>query len=148
MKRVRVPILLAVVFLLTMVLFFWMRRTAPVAAATAAECLDAYYDSLQSGDVEKYRRCFGDPYRTRMEANAFDTVCRDTRDLKNLVQIEGAAEGDSSRWVDVDEVRAAGVRRIRYHLRREERGWVIVDVEPPRERAAPIHYGTPVGDEP
>jgi hypothetical protein len=147
-KRFRMPILLASVALLAGALLVWTRRTAMVAAATPAECLDDYYDALQSGDVEKYLHCLGDPYRTRQGRNAFDAVCRDAKDLKNLVQLADAAEGDSSRWVDVDEVRAAGVRRIRYHLRHDQNGWLIVDIDPPRERAAPIHYGTRVGEEP
>jgi hypothetical protein len=148
MKRFRVPILLAVVSVLAAGLLLWTRRTASVEAATPAECLDAYYDSLQSGDVEKYLRCLGEPYRTRQGRDSFAAAGRDAKELKNLVQLAGPAEGDSSRWVDVDEVRAAGVRRVRYHLRKDERGWLIVGVDPPRERAAPLRYGTHVGEEP
>lgn len=148
MKRLRVLILVAVVSIALAGAFYWSRRSSPSGAATAAECLDAYYESLKSGDVDKYLRCLGEPYRTEEGRRFFEDACREVKDVKNLVQIAGPVENGSSRWVDVDEVRAAGVRRRRYHLRQNEGRWVIVAIDPPRDTPAPIRYGTPVGDEP
>jgi hypothetical protein len=148
MKRLRVPIVLAVSLLLLGGVLFWSRRTATTRAATPAECLDNYYESLQSGDVEKYQSCLDDRSRAQAGQRSFEDARRDAKDVKNLVQVAGPAEGGSSQWVDVDEVRAAGVRRLRYHLRQDGRGWVIAAIDPPRDMAAPIRYGTHVGEEP
>lgn len=148
MKRLRVLLLLTVSLLLLGGVLFWSRRTATNRAATPAECLDNYYDSLQSGDVEKYQNCLEEPSRAQAWQRSFEDARRHVKDVKNLVQVAGPAEGGSSRWVDVDEVRTAGVRRLRYHLRQDGRGWVIVAIDPPHDSAAPIRYGTHVGDEP
>jgi hypothetical protein len=148
MKRLRLLILIAVVGIALVGVRFWPHRTTPPGAATPADCLDTYYESLQSGDVENYLRCLDEPYRQEVGQRSFEATRRDVKDVKNLVQITGPTESGSPLWVDVDEVRAAGIRRLRYHLRRDDRGWVIAAIDPPREISAPIRYGTPVGDEP
>ena len=148
MKRLRVLILLVVVGIALVGVRFWPRRTATTGAATPADCLDTYYESLQSGDVDKYLRCFDESYRQDVGQRSFEAARHDVKDVKNLVQIAGPAENGSPLWVDVDEVRTAGVRRLRYHLRQNGRGWVIAAIDPPREMPTPIRYGTHVGDEP
>ena len=148
MKRLRVLILLAVSSILLAGVLYWSRRTATSGAATPAECLDNYYESLTSGDVEKYQSCLDESFRARVGQRSFDAARRNVKDVKNLVQLAEPAQGSSSLWVDVDEVRAAGVRRLRYHLRQDGRSWVIAAIDPPHENPAPIRYGTHVGDEP
>lgn len=148
MKRLRVLILLAVILIVFAGVRFWPGRIATVGAATPAECVDNYYESLKSGDVDKYLRCLSDAYRVEVGQRFFADACRDVKDVKGVVQRTGPAESESSQWVDVEEVRAAGVRRLRYHLRREGGKWVIAAVDPPRESTSPVRYGTHVGDEP
>jgi hypothetical protein len=147
MKLLRLLILLVVAAIALAGVHFWPRRVATAGAATPAECLDDHYEALQSGDVDKYLRCLDEPYRADA-GRSFEAARRDVKDVKGLVQQAGPAESGSPRWVDVDEVRAAGVRRVRYHLRQDDRGWVITAIDPPREIPAAVHYGTPVGDEP
>ena len=146
MKPLRVLIVLAVVVIALAAVRFWPQKTA-AGTATPAECVENYYESLKSGDVEKYLRCLGEPYRAESGQRFFESACRDAKDLKGLVQRAGSVE-DGSLWIDVEEVRAAGVRRLRYHLRQDDRGWVIVAIDPPRETTSPVRYGTPVGDQP
>ncbi len=148
MKRLRVLLLFAITISVLAGVLLWARRTAAIRAATAAECLDNYYESLKSGDVEKYQSCLGEPYRTRADQHSFDAACREVKDVKNYVQLAGPSEGGSPLWVDVDEVRAASVRRLRYHLRSDSPGWVIVAIDPPRDIPAAIRYGTHVSEEP
>lgn len=147
MKPLRVLILLAVILIALASVRFWPSKTATVGTGTPADCIESYYESLKSVDVDKYLRCLGEPYRADAGQRFFEAACRDAKDLKGLVQRTGPVE-NGSLWVDVEEVRAAGVRRLRYHLRHDERGWGIVAIDPPRETSAPIRYGTPVGDEP
>lgn len=147
MRPLRVLILLAVVLIALAGVRFWPSPTATAGAATPAECIENYYESLKSGDVEKYLRCLGEPYRTDAGQRFFDAACRDAKNLKGLVQRTGPVE-NGSQSVEAEEVRAAGVRRLRYHLRQEDRGWVIVAIDRLRETTSPIRYGTPVGDEP
>jgi hypothetical protein len=148
MKRLRVVVVLAVTLSLLAVVLFWSRRTTTAWAATPAQCLDDYYESLRRGDIVKYRSCLGEPYRARAEQRSFAAIRRDVEDVKDLVQLPGPVEQGSPLWVDVDEVRAGSVRRLRYHLRSEYNGWVIVGIDAPREIAVPVRYGTPVGDAP
>jgi hypothetical protein len=148
MKTSRVLLLLAITLSLLAGVVMLSRRSTPRGATKPEECLDDYYESLQSGDMDKYRRCLDEALRVRVDQRAFDAACREVKEVKNLVQIAGPAESETSRWVDVDEVRAAGIRRLRYHLRRDNGNWVIASIDPPRETSAPIRYGTPVGDEP
>jgi hypothetical protein len=147
-KPLRLLILLVVAAMALAGVRFWPRRTATAGAATPAQCLDDYYDSLQSGDVDKYLRCLDEPYRRDVGQRSFEATRRDAKDLKGVVQRAGPAESGSSLGVDADEVRAAGVRRLRYHLRHDDRGWVITAIDPPREVPAAVRYGTPVRDEP
>ncbi len=148
MKKSRSLILLVVAVCLLASVYWWSRRSSPRGTERPEQCLDDYYESLQSGERDKWRRCLDEPLRARMEQHDFDIARRELKDVKNLVQIAGPAESETVRWVDVDEVRPAGVRRLRYHLRRDSRGWIIAAIDPPREISSPTRYGAPVGDEP
>jgi len=148
MKPLRFVLLLAVVGVALVSVRFWPRPTMATGAATPADCLDVYYESLQRGDVDKYLLCLDESYREEIGKGSFEAARRDVKDVKNLVQVAEPGEGGSSLWVDVDEVRTAGIRRLRYHLRKHDRGWVIAAIDPPRERAAPIRYGTHVSADP
>ncbi len=148
MKRLRVVILLAVTIALLAGALFWSRRTARSRAATPTECLDHYYESCRSGDIEQYRNCLGEPYRSQSDAGGFDAARRDVKDIKNWVQCAETVADGSSLAIDVDEVRVEGVRRLRFHLRQADSGWAIVAIDPPRTRPTPLRYGTRVGDEP
>src|SRR5579875_3348553 len=145
MKPYRMLVLLAVVLMVLAAVRFWPWRPARTGAATPMQCLDNYYESLKNGDVDKYLRCLGEPYRTEGGQRFFDAACREAKDIKGMAQRAGPTEGGTSLWVDVEEVRAAGIRRLRYHLRQDSGNWVIVAIDPPRESTSPIRYGTPVG---
>jgi hypothetical protein len=146
-KRLHVLILLAVILITIAGIRFWPRRAA-AGAATPAECIDTYYESLKSNDFEKYLRCLNESYRGEAVQHSFVAACRDITDLKGVVQQPGPIEGELPLWIDVEEVRTAGVRRLRYHLCRDGGSWVITAIDPPRETPSPIRYGTPVGEEP
>jgi len=146
MKSFRVLVLFIVILIALAVVRFWLRWTT-AGAATPAECIANYYESLKSGDIEKYLHCLGGTYREEGR-RFFAAVCRDVKDLKGVVQQAGQAANGSPLWVDVEEVRTAGIRRLRYHLCQDGGSWVIVAIDPPRETSAPVPYGTPVGDEP
>lgn len=148
MKSLRLLLLLVVVVVALVAVRFWPRAMATKGAATPADCLDIYYESLQRGDAEKYLRCLDESYREEIGKGSFEAARRDVKDVKNLVQVAEPGEGGASLWVDVDEVRTAGIRRLRYHLRRHDRGWVISAIDPPRERSTPIRYGTHASAEP
>ncbi len=148
MNLSRVLILLSIGLIALTSVRFWPGRTGTAGAATSAECVDNYYESLKSGDVDKYLRCLSEAYRAEVGQRFFADACRDVKDVKGVVQRVGPAESDSSRWVDVEEVRAAGIRHLRYHLRRNGGDWVIAAIDPPCESTSPIRYGTHVGDEP
>jgi len=146
MKFFRAMVLLAVVLIAWAGIRFWTGPTT-AGAATPTECLEDYYESLKSGDIDKYLRCLGEPYRSDVGRRFFEAACRDAKDLKGIVQRADPTESGSALRVNVEEVRAAGVRRLRYHLRQEGGSWVIVAVDPPHETSPPIRYGTPVGDD-
>jgi hypothetical protein len=148
LKRLCVLIVLAIALIVLVSARFWPGQTTRLGAATPAECLNNYYASLKNGDNDKYLRCLGEPYRTDIGRSVFDAACRDVRDVKGVAQREGPSEGGVPQWVDVEEIRAAGVRRLRYHLRQDGGNWVITAIDPPRETISPVRYGTPVSDEP
>ncbi len=147
MKRFRLPMLSIAVAIVAAGLLLWARRSTTEAAVTPEECLDTYYNALRSGDRDKYSGCVVESHGIQSGGDRFQVLCREANDLKNLVQVAGPRDDEALRWIDVDEVRASGIRRLRYHLRRDERGWLIVGIETARERAAPIPFGTPAGDE-
>lgn len=147
MKSLRLLIAGAVVLTALASVRFWPWKSA-ARAASPAECIEDYYESLKSGDITKYLQCLGEPYRTEVGHRFFEDACRDVEDLKSLVQRAEEDDNGSPLWVDVEEVRTSGVRRMRYRLRQEERGWVIAGIDVLRESTSPIRYGTPVGDEP
>lgn len=148
MKKSRTLILLAVVAIALASVRFWPSRTTTARASTPTECIENYYESLKSGDIDKYLSCLAEGYREDVGRSFFDTACRDVKDMKGVVQRAGPLENGSSQWVDVEEIRAAGIRRLRYHLRSDNGNWVITAIDPPRESTSPIRYGAPVGDEP
>jgi hypothetical protein len=55
---------------------------------------------------------------------------------------------ESTAWVNVDEVRIDGNRRIRFRLQRSENSWLIASVDPPKLVPAGIPYGTHVSKVP
>lgn len=106
MKSFRVLILLGVVPIVLAGMRFWPGRTSMMGAATAAEGVENYYESLKSGDRERYLLCLGEPYRGEAGQRFFDTACRDVKDIKGVVPHARADENGSLRWVDVEEVAA------------------------------------------
>jgi hypothetical protein len=154
MKPLRAVILVAATLCLLAAAVFWSQRTGTACAATPAECLDQYYEAGRAGDVRRYLSFLAEPYRSQVRQRYADddtlsaALRRDMKDVKSWVQIAGPVEEESSARVEVDEVRATGTRRLRFHLLQAGSGWLIVAVDPPRDMPTPIRYGTPVGEEP
>jgi hypothetical protein len=150
MNRVRTTILLASSLGLLAVVTYWSR--VPAGFATPAECVEAYSEASRSGNVAKFLNCLGEPLRSEAEGrraqskDLAETLRRSAQDVKSWVQcLEPVVEGSTVR-VDVDEVRTAGTRRIRFHLQRTGRGWLINRIDPPRDMPVTIPYGTHIRD--
>src|SRR5262249_39254045 len=122
MKRRRLVLILALA-VSAMVGYWSMRR--PPGDPTPAACLDAYPDALADGDVARYRSCLGEPLRTEKRSLTSPELRLEMEGLKGWTCLEPVIEGTTAR-VDVDQIRPAGTCRVRFHLQRSGRGWLIV----------------------
>jgi hypothetical protein len=122
-------------------------RQPPSTFATPEDCVQAYAEACQEGDVAGYRRCLAEDLRAgseRQDAGKLAMLLRASMaGVKSWVQAGPSIEGDEAQ-VDVDVVRPEGTRRIRFHLARSSAGWLIKAVEAPRDVPTPIRFGTHV----
>jgi hypothetical protein len=146
MKRLRVPLLLAVTGGLLAGALYWSRPQP--GFATPADCLEAYREARQSGDVPNYLRCLAEPLRSEVlkttdsERALADSLRRGMKDVKTWVLLPQEETEGTRAILEVDEGRMSGIRRHRFHLARFREGWLIVGIDPPREIPAAIPYGT------
>jgi hypothetical protein len=153
LRRLR-PILLSAVTLAVLAgALAWSLRSRSTRYATPADCLEAYRAASLAGDAARFRGCLGEPLRSEVQRSyaddhsLADALRRDTTGIKNWVDL-GPPEvhGDGAVAV-VDEVRATGQRRLRFHLERSGSGWLIARVEKEDERAPEVRYGTRLGED-
>jgi hypothetical protein len=69
-------------------------------------------------------------------------------DVKSWTQVGAAAVAGSTAEVEVDEVRPDRTRRIRFRLEQSGDGWLITQIEAPKDMPATIPYGTPITAQP
>jgi hypothetical protein len=152
MKRSRVILLTSLAVVLAVAAVWWSQRRS--GFASPGECLDAYYEALLSGDAAKYEACLGDDLRAETrrryasDAELGSALRMGAADLKNYVrQGDGTTDG-ADRKVTVEEVRASGVRRVRFRLRPGGDTWRIVGIDRGPETPAAVPYGTHVSKVP
>src|SRR5262249_8180742 len=147
MKRRRLLLVLILTLALVALVLYGRPRSLQ-GFATPGECLDAYRDAGKDGDVARYLSCLGEPLRSekRQSVRAADLV----RGMEGVTGWGGDEPviRDGVADVDVDLVRKTGTFRLSFRLQRADQGWVIVAVDGPRERPAPVPYGTLVGEGP
>jgi hypothetical protein len=131
----------------------WSLRPGPTGCSRPAECVEAYRQARDAGDVARYRRCLGEPLRSQVrhtypgdEALA-EALRREARGVKGWVEVGPADDQAGKAVANVDEVRETGQSRLRFYLEHSQEGWVIVRVERGSEQAPDVRYGTRVGEE-
>jgi len=131
----------------------WSLRPRPAGYGTPAECLEAYREACRAGDAARIRRCLGEPLRSEVRHNypgdeaLAEALRRENRGVKGWVEVGPPVEQGGRATADVEEVRATGQRRLRYHLELSQGGWLIVRVEKGAEQTPEVRYGTRVGEE-
>jgi hypothetical protein len=130
--------------------------------ASPEDCLGAYYEACQAGDLEPYLRCWAAPFRSeiRQELGGRDHSAELLRQkaVKNWVVVAEPAAGlqtsdfelrtraEVPASVLVDEVRPAGIKRVRFQLELNSGSWLITGIVPVAERQPPVPFGTEVRD--
>jgi hypothetical protein len=145
MKRMRVAILLALIFGLLLAALFWSRPHPESGFATPGDCLDAYRDACKTGNVGRYLSCLAEPLRSDKGDATAEQIRKEMQDVKSWTQLDPEIKHDSA-IIDVDAVRRSGTRRIRFHLARSDGGWLITAIDAPRELPGGIPYGTSATD--
>ena len=148
MKRRRVVLLLVLTLALMALAVSWSRRPREAVFATPADCLDALREASAAGDVGRYLGCLDEPLRSEKQRSLRPAdLRRDLEGVKSWSQLEPEVQG-STASVEVDKVRAGGTSRVRFRLERSARGWLIVEIDPPKEIMPPVPYGTHVSQAP
>jgi hypothetical protein len=147
MKRLRVLLLVGASLALLGVALYWSPRR-PTGFATPGECLEEYREAVLAGDVPRYLRCLAEPLQDEQRRSISpEKLRRQMEGVKSWTQLDPVVKGSAAQ-VEVDQVRRAGARRIRFHLRRSEEGWRIIRIDAPRPLRTDIPYGTPVDQVP
>lgn len=121
--------------------------------ATPADCLEAYGAACLAGDVAGYLSCLGEPLRSETrqcfadDQELAEWLRQTMKDVKSWTQLLAPVAGSGAE-VDVDEVRASGTRRLRFHLEHSGQGWLIVGIEQPRAVPTAVPYGTHISKVP
>jgi hypothetical protein len=145
MKRYRAPVAVLLILVLLGLARFWPGRESR-RFATPGDCVDAYRDACEAGDVTRYLHCLGDPLRYEKSGSATSAeLLQEMQGLKGWTRLDVMVT-DTTAEVDVDLIRTSGTYRRRFHLQHNANGWVIVGVEPAKEVATPVQYGTHIKD--
>ena len=145
-KRLRVAVAGAVVLGVLGGALLWSRSGS--GFATPEDCLSAYYEACQAGDVSRYLACLGEPLRSRSRER-LEEGSAGAEALRRLAvrgwARDGSAKpaGEEAR-LDVEEIRTDGIRRVQFQLERSTRGWLIVALTSLEEKAPLYPYGTDV----
>lgn len=151
MKRLRLLSMVVTMALLALALYWSPRRQA--GFASPAECVAAFGEAYKDGDAERYLNCLAEPLRSQVRRQYADmrelsqSLHRESKDTVSWAQTAGGNEGRRA-FVEVDEVRPSGTRRLRFRLERDRGGWRIAAIETPRDIPTAIPYGTHVKDVP
>jgi hypothetical protein len=119
---------------------------------TPSDCLTAFYEAVQEGNVSNYLRCLDDPLLADMKRQALsqadwvEILRRET--VKNWVQDRQPLPEGPSIMVEVDEVRSSGTERVRFRLEQRRQGWRIVGIQRLEQRRPSFPYGTDIRAEP
>lgn len=129
-------------------LILYGSRWSPPGFATPTDCINAYRDACKNGDVARYSRCLAEPLRsTKQPVTQSADLQRQMDGVLSWSQLEPVIR-DATAYVDVDRVKTSGTQRIRFHLERFGKGWLIVRIDEPKDVPTPIRPGTHVGDAP
>jgi hypothetical protein len=130
--------------------------------ASPEDCLGAYYEACLAGDADLYSRCWATPLRSEIRhglgAQDRSAELLQQKAVKNWVvvaqpaaalrtsdaEVSMKAQGPTS--VLVDEVRPAGIKRIRFRLELLSGSWLIIGIERVEERQPSVPFGTEVRD--
>jgi hypothetical protein len=129
-------------------------RLAGSGFATPADCLEAYREACQNGDVSGYLGCLGEPLhtetRTRHSRNQelAETLRAEMSGVKSWVELPESVLTESTAEINVDIEGPRGLHRTRFNLEKSRAGWLIVAIGPPQKLSPPIGFGTHVGDAP
>jgi hypothetical protein len=134
----------------------WLAASRPTATGFAAptDCLEAYRDACQNGDVSQYFACLGEPLRSQMrKRNAMDeqlaaALRTEMKTVNSWVELPDSVQTGSTARIRVETEGPRGIRRTSFDLEKTRAGWLIVTIGPPQEVSAPIRFGTHVGDSP
>jgi hypothetical protein len=129
-------------------------RWAGSGFATPADCLEAYREACQNGDVSGYLACLGEPLhsetRNRHPRNQelAETLRAEMSGVKSWVELPGPLLTESTAEISVDIEGPRGLHRTRFHLEKSHAGWLIVAIGSPQKLSVPIGFGTHIGDTP
>jgi len=152
-RRLRRGIFLVLALVLLVPLAYWSRSEGVFAEPN--DCLSAYYEACQNGDANTYLRCFTPRLRSKIEREAearrFGTMLREVA-VKNWVVVSTSDDQSRLSTILIDEVRPAGISRVRFRLERTGGNWLIADLGPVQQNQPSIPFGTDVrtvlGDNP
>jgi len=128
----------------------WSPRQKGFAGPT--DCISAYYEACQVGDVTRYESCFADPLRSETRRDSGDMnhliSLLQHKAVKNWVVVAESETDKPVSTVQIDEVREDGIARVRFRLEFLHSSWLIVGVDPVQRRQPSVPYGTDVRNVP
>jgi hypothetical protein len=137
--------LLVVALILLVPLAHRSRSAAKFAEPT--DCLCAYYEACQNGDMSAYLRCLTPRLRSKIEGEAqaprLGTVLRQGT-VKNWVVVSASDDQSRVSTILIDEVRPDGISRVRFQLERAGNTWLIENLSPVQQNQPSIPFGTDV----
>ena len=150
MKFLRIAILFGLTLALLGGAIYWSR--IPAGYTTPADCLESYAEAVRQADAARLQKCLSEPLRSELQKRGTDAgglaaaLQKEAKDIKSWVQCLEQLTDESNAVIDVDEVRSSGTRRIRFHLERTRRGWLITAIDPPKDIPQTIPYAVHIRD--
>ena len=149
-RRLRLTAIVALASGLLALAVYWSHRDR--GFATPTDCLCAYYEACQDGDLTKYLSCLADPLRFELRRSVSDggklAALLRQQAVKNWVVVAEQEGEKPLTSILIDEVRADSIRRVRFRLEHAGGSWVITAVDTLKEKRPPIRFGTDVRNVP
>lgn len=123
---------------------------SPEGYSTPEACVQAYAEALKDGDVARYQETLAEPLRSKSQKSGAtredlsETLQQQMSGVVNWVQVGDPTMEESTALVEVDVDRREQRQRLRFHLRRDESGWRITQIERTHQERPSIRPGTPV----
>ncbi len=144
MKAVKIGIAVAVTLVILVVVLLNREQedTPATEIQTPEKCVTAFYEATVDQDKDRLQTFLSPALQ-----NQTHQLIQEKANIQSLMN-HGSMKNKDSVFVDMDEIRKEGTRRVRFQLEQAKGSWIITAIGSPKEIKLNVPFGTHVGKVP